>query len=107
MTDEAEKKWWRVASVGLPSDGKRLHSCVEGRFVTVFRNRGNLSVIDAICHHAGGPLTLGPIEDIEELGATVVSCPWHKFLVSISDGKKGAFLRPILPYIRNYLIFIL
>jgi nitrite reductase/ring-hydroxylating ferredoxin subunit len=56
--------------------------------VTVFRHRGKLSVIDSICHHAGGPMTDGKISDIEELGLTVVACPWHKFLVSIDGGIK-------------------
>ena len=50
---------------------------------------GTLSSIDAVCHHAGGPLTLGPIQDIEDLGMTVVLCPWHKFMVSIHDGTKA------------------
>jgi hypothetical protein len=31
---------------------------------------------------------MGPLEDIEELGKTVVLCPWHKFMVSITDGIK-------------------
>lgn len=48
----------------------------NGRIITVFRHRGKLSAIDAVCHHAGGPMTLGPVSDIEDLGVTVVSCPW-------------------------------
>jgi nitrite reductase/ring-hydroxylating ferredoxin subunit len=68
--------WWVVSSCSKPEEGGRLHTCVEGRYVTVFRHRGKLSCIDAICHHAGGPLTLGEIFDIEDLGLTVVSCPW-------------------------------
>ncbi len=38
--------------------------------------------------HAGGALTNGPLQDIEELGVTVVVCPLHRYLVSIRDGKK-------------------
>lgn len=37
-------------------------------------------------YHAGGPLGQGSVQDIEELGLTVVVCPWHKFMVSLSDG---------------------
>ena len=81
--------WYKVCDVGQPTEGKRLHQVVEGRYVTLFRVRGVVSAIDAICHHAGGPLTLGPLQDIEDLGGvTVVSCPWHKFLVSVTDGTK-------------------
>ncbi len=81
--------WWKVSDCGLPNEGERLHTRVEGRYVTVFRHKGKLSAIDSVCHHAGGPLTVGPISDIEELGVTVVSCPWHHFLVSIEDGRKA------------------
>lgn len=82
-------KWFRVAPAGYPDEGGRLHARVDGRFVTVFRLRGRLSAIDAICHHAGGPLTLGPVEDIEDLGVTVVLCPWHKFMVTVDQGLKA------------------
>ena len=81
--------WWVVSSNGQPAEGDRIHTCIEGRYVTIFRHMGNLSCIDAICHHAGGPLTLGKVFDIEDLGLTVVSCPWHKFLVSIDGGVKA------------------
>ena len=80
--------WWKVAEDAaqhLP-EGGRLHVRVEGRFVTVFRLRGRLSAIDSICHHAGGPLTLGGLQDIEDLGVTVVLCPWHKFMVDVHQG---------------------
>lgn len=74
---------------GLPLDGSRLHVTVRGRYVTIFRQRGVLSAIDSICYHAGGPLTKGPLQDIEELGMTVVMCPWHNYPVSIDKGVKG------------------
>jgi nitrite reductase/ring-hydroxylating ferredoxin subunit len=80
---------YRVAHSGDLPNGGRLHVRVEGRFITLFRHKGRLSAIDAICHHAGGPLTLGRIEDIEELGMSVVLCPWHKFMVSIDGGIKA------------------
>ena len=67
-------------------EGGRLHVRVQGRFVTLFRRRGRLSAIDSICHHAGGPLTLGGLQDIEDLGVTVVLCPWHKFMVDVHLG---------------------
>jgi nitrite reductase/ring-hydroxylating ferredoxin subunit len=89
-TTSEEGLWWKIAessSTVLP-EGGRLHAQVDGRFVTAFRHRGELSCIDAICHHAGGPLTLGRLEDIEDLGLTVVLCPWHKFMVDIKQGFK-------------------
>jgi nitrite reductase/ring-hydroxylating ferredoxin subunit len=92
-TDEpavtVNSRYWKVCEFGLPEEGGRLHTCVEDRYITVFRSRGKLSCIDSVCHHAGGPLTDGPIQDIEELGITVVVCPWHRFMVSIDDGVKA------------------
>ncbi len=82
-------QWYKVAEYGQIEDGKRLHVRVDGRYVTIFKQGGKLSAIDGICHHAGGPLTLGPLQDIEELGVTVVLCPWHKFMVTIDKGLKA------------------
>jgi nitrite reductase/ring-hydroxylating ferredoxin subunit len=76
-------------SADLP-EGGRLHTQVDNRFVTLFRINGKLSAIDAVCHHAGGPLTLGNLADIEDLGdMVVVKCPWHRFSVCISTGVKA------------------
>jgi nitrite reductase/ring-hydroxylating ferredoxin subunit len=88
MSKEDEDVWYLVAEEGLPKEGERLHVRVCERYITIFRFKGHLSAIDAICHHAGGPLTLGPVEDIEDLGKRVVLCPWHRFMVSIDDGTK-------------------
>jgi nitrite reductase/ring-hydroxylating ferredoxin subunit len=87
-TDES-RKWSKVSEISLPVEGDRLHAKVDGRYITIFRHGGKLSCIDAICHHAGGPLTLGPLKDIEDLNLTVVLCPWHKFMVSIDGGLKA------------------
>jgi len=74
---ESTSLFWRVADSGLPREGERLHTCIEGRYITIFRRHGTLSAIDSVCHHAGGPMTLGEVRDIEELGGlSVVLCPW-------------------------------
>ncbi|RYH14903.1 hypothetical protein EON65_32760 [archaeon] len=86
---DPEHEWFHVAEKGRPAEGSRLHVRIQGRYITVFRNKGCLSAIDSICHHAGGPLTLGVTKDIEDLGVTVVLCPWHRFMVSIDTGKKA------------------
>jgi len=86
---DGSNAWYKVAELGLPADGERLHATIEGRYVTVFRHHNKLSCIDAICHHAGGPLTLGRIQDIEDLGVSVVLCPWHAFMVTLDGGLKA------------------
>ena len=75
MDMSTSERWWQVCSSSDLPEGGRIHVEVCGRYVTVFR-LGSLSCIDAVCHHAGGPLTLGQIVDIEELGMAVVLCPW-------------------------------
>ncbi len=62
---------WRIGKRTDLSEGSRLHTVIDGRYITAFRNRGVISSIDSVCHHAGGPMTLGPLTDIEELGVTV------------------------------------
>lgn len=86
---DSELKWYKISEYGSIQDGERLHTCIEGRFVTAFRSKGELSVIDSVCYHAAGPLTLGPVKDIEDLSMTVVSCPWHNYMVSIKDGVRA------------------
>ena len=45
---------------------------------------GELHCLDAICYHAGGPLTEGDIEDFG--GHRAVVCPWHKYRVDLRTG---------------------
>ena len=70
--------------------GDRLHVTIDGRLVTIFRDKktGELSAMDSVCYHAAGPLTNGDIVDIEDLNITVVACPHHKYMVSIHDGSR-------------------
>ena len=63
------------ASSDLPND-ERLHTSVDGRYITVFRHKNKLAALDSICYHASGPLTQGRVYDIEDLNVAVVSCPW-------------------------------
>jgi len=70
----------------LHADGSKHHANVKGRFVTVFRLEGKFYCIDSVCYHAGGPLTLGDIEDVD--GQACVRCPWHNYIVTIKTGEK-------------------
>ena len=91
MSSPEGKGWWQLdTSASSLREGQRVHCCVEGRYISIFRVKGTLSAIDAICHHAGGPLTAGPLQEIEELGGvTVVLCPWHHFAVDVKLGLKA------------------
>ena len=85
--------WWEVADSAelLPSSRgrwSRVHTRIDRRAITVFRRGGDssssqLTAIDSICAHAGGNLTAGPVQDIEELGLSVVLCPLHRYMYAI------------------------
>jgi nitrite reductase/ring-hydroxylating ferredoxin subunit len=87
---EGGKVWYRVAENGSTSipEGGKIDTQLDGRFVTVLRKKGKLHAIDAICYHAGAPLTHGEILDIEDLGVTVVVCPWHEFMIDLNNGTR-------------------
>jgi nitrite reductase/ring-hydroxylating ferredoxin subunit len=66
--------------------GDRLHCNVDGRFVSVVRSRRGLHCVDSTCYHAGGPIGLGDLEEVN--GELCIKCPWHSYCVSLVDGSK-------------------
>jgi ferredoxin-NADP reductase/nitrite reductase/ring-hydroxylating ferredoxin subunit len=77
---------WQLFAPKLEK-GQRVHGNVHGRFVTAIRLRDNtLRCIDSTCYHAGGPLGIGEIEDVN--GEACIKCPWHAYPVSLVDGSK-------------------
>ena len=60
---------------------------MNGRFVTVIRVGSNeLYCVDSTCYHAGGPIGLGDLEEVN--GEICIKCPWHSYCVSLKDGSK-------------------
>ncbi len=53
----------------------------EGRVYAIFNVDGEISAIDGICPHQGGPLADGAVE------GTTVTCPWHGWQFDITTGK--------------------
>ncbi|MHB1561042.1 MAG: Rieske (2Fe-2S) protein [Isosphaeraceae bacterium] len=53
----------------------------EGRVYALFNVDGQISAIDGICPHQGGPLADGPVV------GTTVTCPWHGWQFDIRSGK--------------------
>ncbi|CAG9462580.1 unnamed protein product [Pedinophyceae sp. YPF-701] len=70
------------------ADGDRFHFKLgdDQRYVSLIRHAGKLHCIDSICFHAGGPLAIGDIEDVE--GHTCITCPWHFYKIGVEDGCK-------------------
>ncbi|KAG1666444.1 hypothetical protein FOA52_015114 [Chlamydomonas sp. UWO 241] len=73
-------------SSSLSAEGSRLHATIEGRYVTVLRHKGVLHAIDSICYHAGGPLGVGDIEEVN--GRPCILCPWHYYQIDLCTGDK-------------------
>jgi len=53
----------------------------EGRVFALFNVDGEISVIDGICPHQGGPLADGLLE------GTTVTCPWHGWQFDVRTGR--------------------
>ncbi|XP_039615304.1 Rieske domain-containing protein isoform X2 [Polypterus senegalus] len=63
----------------------RITTLIQGREVVVFYHKGEFYAMDMRCYHAGGPLHLGDIEDID--GKVCIICPWHKYKITLTDGE--------------------
>ena len=40
-------EWWKICETHELAEGGRVHVEIDGRYVTVFRNKGELCCIDA------------------------------------------------------------
>jgi nitrite reductase/ring-hydroxylating ferredoxin subunit/uncharacterized membrane protein len=72
--------WVRAIQVTELSEGQPMPVTVEGRQILVSMTDGAVSAIENVCTHAGGPLSLGTIEN------GVVKCPWHGSCFRLRDG---------------------
>jgi nitrite reductase (NADH) small subunit len=70
-----------AARVDLPACNEVKEVFVNGRFVCVANVNGEISAMDNVCPHWGGPLGRGRIED----GKLV--CPWHGWTFDPKTGE--------------------
>ncbi|XP_042309624.1 Rieske domain-containing protein [Sceloporus undulatus] len=64
---------------------RKIVATVHDREVVVFYHDGRFYAMDCRCYHAGGPLHLGEIEDIN--GEPCIICPWHKYKITLATGE--------------------
>lgn len=69
-----------VAKVGSIPEGRGGTYAVSGRLVAVFLTGGQYFAIDDLCPHMGASLGAGEVCD------GVVTCPWHAWRFSVTDG---------------------
>ena len=63
-----------------PSPGNVAEAEVEGVPLCVANVEGELSVINNLCPHRGGPLGQGWLE------GELVVCPWHSWMFHVKTG---------------------
>ena len=92
ITPGGERPFVRVASEDeLRGDGDRVHVQLldaDGapRHVSLINHDGEVFALDSLCYHAGGPLAIGDIEDVD--GRACLSCPWHLYKVTLDTGER-------------------
>lgn len=70
----------KLAAVDQLPPGASLEIEHAGRIYALFNVAGEISAIDGICPHQGGPLADGSIED------GCVTCPWHGWQFDLKTG---------------------
>jgi nitrite reductase/ring-hydroxylating ferredoxin subunit len=87
ITPDGPRPFVKVAELAeLSAHGARSHVHLGGRHVSLINWRGDVHALDSLCYHAGGPLAVGEIEDVD--GRACVSCPWHLYKIELETGEK-------------------
>jgi nitrite reductase (NADH) small subunit len=77
-------EWIKICSKSdLPEAGHAKEVLVANKPYCVANLRGEITVLNGVCPHRGGPLGEGSIE-----GDKIV-CPWHAWEFDIKTGKGG------------------
>ena len=82
QSDEATEpqEWTPTLELTKIREGEPRRVEVAGHPVLLYRARGSLWAIGAVCPHAGGPLEQGKFFD------GCVQCPWHDSVFALQDG---------------------
>lgn len=79
----APEGWVRILDRAEISSGEVIEVFVEDRAIVVVDVGGQLSAIDSVCPHAGGPLADGQLE------GSLLTCPWHGWTFDVCTGSCG------------------
>ncbi|PXF49563.1 Rieske domain-containing protein [Gracilariopsis chorda] len=80
--EERDESWICVGSAR--SFGARTTLSIHNRIVLLLRENSKWHCLDAICYHAGGPLSQAAVERVDN--RVCLRCPWHSYLIDIEDG---------------------
>ena len=73
----------KMATVSEIPPGSTKEVEYDGRIYALFNVGGQISAIDGICPHQGGPLADG------EVSGTLVTCPWHGWQFDVRTGQSN------------------
>jgi nitrite reductase (NADH) small subunit len=69
-----------LSKAELPSDGEAREAVCLGRQLCIANVAGEISAMDNVCPHRGGPLAEGIIENGK------IICPWHAWAFDVKTG---------------------
>ncbi|KAK7098807.1 hypothetical protein V1264_003036 [Littorina saxatilis] len=61
---------------------------INDELIALFKVQGKVYAIRDSCPHAGGPLSMGDIEELPGEGLCV-RCPWHQWTILLETGQVG------------------
>ncbi|MFK8112975.1 MAG: Rieske (2Fe-2S) protein [Rubripirellula sp.] len=84
-----QESWTEIALSEQVGDGDAIEVVIGGQILAVFRDQGELFVIDGMCAHQGGPLAQGNVEH------GCVTCPWHGWQYELATGIQTINKQPL------------
>ena len=71
----------KVAKASELQEGVGIAVQAGGQTIAIFKCGGEISAVNNVCPHRGGPLAEGFVQDGR------VACPWHGWAFEIKTGK--------------------
>jgi nitrite reductase/ring-hydroxylating ferredoxin subunit len=81
--------WVDVAAAAAIAEGAAIEIVVAGRILAIFRQQGQLYVLDGMCAHQGGPIAQGSVAH------GCVTCPWHGWQYELATGIQTVNRKPL------------
>lgn len=69
-----------LSKAELPGDGEAREVSCQGRQFCIANSGGEISAMDGVCPHRGGPLGEGILENGK------IICPWHAWAFDVKTG---------------------
>ncbi len=81
--------WVDVAAAAAIAEQAAIEVLAAGRVLAIFREQGQLYVLDGMCAHQGGPIAQGSVAH------GCVTCPWHGWQYELATGVQTVNRKPL------------